>query len=338
MTKLTADQKLIGKAWMHDILMIGGLIPPEKCARPGGYSLMYGYTGWNKADLQKAAKEVCDEILHRPCKLNALDDAFDTLSNFYFNKDIKSNSNYGSNKIRKPASMLAKYVADFCATNGFYWDDTNKTQYEMDAYRKSLLGAALYDYGCFLSQRNKPTATKTRTVSTSTSGEPVSDYKSTGGRSGDIPNLIGTPGEKIILTGYVFCVFADKIGRNTPGAFITPLQVVGDRVSKVSKANAERVKFSSANGYTDCKLWFDTQTTATEVLTKCEARFGTKFSHYQIGKKSADKNGYFKVSTEFGEAYIKAGKLNEELEEALANRPLPKLGTLDAEAFYKERD
>lgn len=166
----------------------------------------------------------------------------------------------------------------------------------------------------------------------------TSQIKSSGPHLKDIPNLTGTPGNKTTLSGIVFCIEADKIGKNTPYAFITPLQVVGNDIITVSKANAEIVKFGSGNGYTDCKLWFTDQNLAANALAYCQNKFGSKFTNYVLGKANADKNGYFQVTTALGIAYIKAGRLNEELDEALTNKPLPKLGTLDIEAFYKERD
>lgn len=53
-------------------------------------------------------------------------------------------------------------------------------------------------------------------------------------------------------------------------------------------------------------------------MTQCQNKFSSsRFQNLHIAKARADSNGYFKVVTEFGVAYIKAGRLNEEILEYL---------------------
>ena len=55
---------------------------------------------------------------------------------------------------------------------------------------------------------------------------------------------------------------------------------------------------------------------ATDFATKCQNKFGAKYTNIGLAKAKTDPNGYYKVSTEFGECYIKAKKLNEAFEKA----------------------
>ena len=203
----------------------------------------------------------------------------------------------------------------------------------MDAIKNTTLGAALFEFNCFTSQedptkskqRAKKQATATNTgvattgnaITTQSTG-PVSGYKSSGPHSGEIPNLIGTAGVKEnILASLMYCVQADKLGKNTPNAFITPLNTTTTgNIIKVDKTTAETVKFGSGNGYTDCTCWFADINQATDFAIKCQNKFGAKYTNIGIAKAKTDPNGYYKVSTEFGECYIKAKKLNEAFEKA----------------------
>lgn len=163
---------------------------------------------------------------------------------------------------------------------------------------------------------NQGTATNSQAPATKKA--PANGYKSSGGHSQDIPNLIGNAGQKVYLSGPVYCIIADKIGKNTPRAFITPLIATSiGGVKTVSQEAAEKVKFGSGNGYTDCTLFFESVAAADKALDFCKKRFGVKYTNISKVTQKADGKGYFKVSTEIGEAFIKASVLNEELEEKL---------------------
>lgn len=334
MAKLTADQQKQAKAWLHDVFYGGGLLAPGKCARPKGYECMYNYVHRNaRAEIIKASEVICEELRQRGFKFDELDKALDLLKDYTFNTDMTATSVWSSTCVKKPASMLAKYLAWFCAENGIKWDDSARTKYEIEHDRSTIIGRALAEYELFTSQAEQ--AARARAASAS-GAAPASNYKSSGSHSGDIPNLIGTPGVKTSGSGaYMFCIIANKIGKNTPSAYITPLKVVGNTVMKVTKAQAMTVKFGSGNGYTDCTLWFDDQIKADAALKVCVSKFGSKYSGFSLAKKRASAD-YFKVESDLGDAYIKAGKLNEELEDSLKNNPrVAKYGELDEEAYYR---
>lgn len=203
-------------------------------------------------------------------------------------------------------------------------DDSAMTTYEVAALEANQLFQVLRNFGCFTSQA--PVA-KTRTRSTNSAGNsgsastsnstPASGYKASGGHSGEIPNLLNS--SKEYLSGKVYCVEADKQGKNQPCAYITPLQVSGNSIKPISKAQAEKIKFGSANGYADCKLWFETQAEAVDLINNflIPHGFDSKWLNIRQAYANADQNGYFRVSTEAGYAFIKASRLNEELIEAV---------------------
>lgn len=225
--------------------------------------------------------------------------------------------------VSRNSLQLAQYIAWFCSENNIIWDDTNTTQYEMDQYKDTILGKALFNAGCFLNTQpvTNTSTTKTSRNTTITPKQPgqlpVNGYKASGAHSGDIPNLVGTPGNKLYLHGAMLCIEADKSGKNTPNAFITPLKATTSSITAVAKSAAEKVNMGSGNGYTDCRLWFDNYITANVFLAACQQKFGNKFNNIHLAYKKADINGYFEVSTEFGNAFIKASTLNEDLEENL---------------------
>lgn len=264
--------------------------------------------------------EIVQELIGRPCDFvkNKLDDALARLSQ----RDFPSGTGSGR-RIRRSTTDLAVYLAWFCAQAGLIWDDSALTDYEITAIKDTLLGSTLYKAGLFVttllpatnttaqSSNAQGSATKTTTIG----GAPKIGYKATGAHSQHIPNLLGTANQKIMLTGTVFAIIADKTGTNTPNAYITPLGAgANGKIITVGKTAAEQVKFGSGNGYTDCMCWFDNLNDADSFCKTCQATFGNKFNNIHTVQAQADKNGYFKVSTSFGDAYIKANKLNEQLQ------------------------
>jgi len=290
-------------AWLHDIAVWGGLFPAIKAKRIR-YDLMYGDKP-NATQLRPQADTICNAITYREVSyknMTAIDDALNKLSQVPFCPVLDTNG--FCRGVTFNAETLARFIINFGKELGGTWDDHAVSTFEMDQIKDTMIGKLLYDNKCFSSQAG----TRTRT---STPGQPPANgYKSTGPHSQDIPNLIGQPNQKITLHGQLICIESDKTGANVPNAFITPIRANG---VLVSVNTAEHVNFGSGNGYTDCKCFFDDINVARDVLTKCQARYGNKFANIHLAKLNADPNGYFKVSTEFGEAYIKASKLNEEV-------------------------
>ena len=270
----------------------------------------------------KESELICDEILNRGFTFYTknLDDALKRMAQ----QGLRTAK---GGTLHKTADQFAEYIAWFCSQAGIIWDDSLATPQEMQQYRSTIFGKALSQYKCFLSDISAAAATPAPTQSQSATKQsstkqpgqaPINGYKSSGPHSADIPNLIGSANNKIHPTAqYLYCIEADMIGKNVPNAYITPLKTTNTSIVKVSKTDAEKVKFGSGNGYTDCTLWFDSQADADNCKTACINAFGSKYSNIHVAKARPDSNGYYQVSTEFGDAYIKAKKLNEELDEVL---------------------
>lgn len=259
--------------------------------------------------------KIVQELIGRPCDFvkNQLDKELADISQHRFPSGTGS-----GREIQRPAAELAIYLAWFCAQAGIIWDDSALTEYEIDAIKNTILGGTLYKAGLFVTTQlaitQSPVAQNSATKTT-TANPPKIGYKATGAHSQHIPNLLGAANQKITLTGTVFAIIADKTGTNTPNAYITPLGAgTNGKIITVGKTAAEQVKFGSGNGYTDCMCWFDNLNDADSFCKTCQASFGNKFNNIHVVQAQADKNGYFKVSTSFGAAYIKANKLNEQLQ------------------------
>ena len=229
-------------------------------------------------------------------------------------------------KWERDASLLCSFVAWICADKGWWWDDSKLSTYERDEILKLEIGSNLYNFKCFLSQRH-PASTTTQSTTKATSSNtttqpaasnssgtttngPKNNYKSLGGLSGAVSNLISS--QKTTLNGSVFCIEAEKTGANKRTLFITPLTSEG---KPVAISAAQKIKLGSGNGYSDCQLWWSTLSDAQAALSKMSSSLPSE--HFQIKKANPDSNGYFEVSTALGNAFIKASKLNEMLIEQI---------------------
>ena len=88
--------------------------------------------------------------------------------------------------------------------------------------------------------------------------------------------------------------------KTTPRIFVTP-----------NGGSAPlKVNLGSGQGFDDCVLMFDDIAEANAFMAKC-LDLRTDVINLTLRKQTTDVNGYFKVSTQFGEAYIKAARLGE---------------------------
>ena len=104
-------------------------------------------------------------------------------------------------------------------------------------------------------------------------------------------------------------------------AYIRPVESDPKSQAKFVNGNTNRVLFGSAKGYGYCPVYFETQAEANEFYTKLQAlglKLGPKVTAMAVCKKNVLANGYFKIGTELGPVYISAAKLNEDLQENLA--------------------
>jgi hypothetical protein len=317
--KLTSVENTWKQAVLHDIFEAGGLI--KLPIRTAGVNYVNKY---QKSDGQV----LCDEIKYRSFKFYDTDGALRRIANNCYFFDLRDRDVHK----RLVETQIANIIAAFCAENEIFWDDVNthKTTVEMDTYRKSILGNACWEFGCFLSQQSdkgpskyaakfatkRGSGTKSKASTTSSSprsGVPKSGYKSSGGKSGEIKGLIGEPGEKIDLTstctymGVILCLSSKSKAQY---AFVDPL---------ANKVDPNKVKLGDPSGYSSCKLFFASERDAYAAIDKIKSSIAIPdhITGFEIRRQAVDRNGYFKINTEIGPAYIKASKLNEAVAEEL---------------------
>ncbi len=305
----TSEAEAKAKRQMRYILIAGGLQSKQP-----NEDLPHSFQWSNYLD---SAKVVCDELVNRD--FDNIDDALNALH-------IYAPTHRGETRFK--AEGFAKAIVYLAELLELYWDDTLKTPYEVDEFKKTKLGEAVYRYGRYISAiQDKPTraprATSSSaggtTGSSSTAQAPQNGYKQSGAQSGNVRDLQdlnggpGTPGQKVTAKGnYIFRIIGDNPqSKNVPNVFIKPLSTSG------ATGNTNKVFFSSGNGYTDCTCYFDDENDAQDFLNKIVAanRVPANISNPRVVKRNADPNGYFLAGTEFGTCAISAKTLNETLTE-----------------------
>ncbi len=306
----TSASEQAAKSFMHDLLVVAGHHTSQRTAgaRHRGTSYV------------KAAQEICDELINRNFK--NIDTSIKTVATDSFSVALDSDKSK-----RYDEATAAKAVVYMAELLNLYWDDTIRTPYEIDEFKKTLLGEAVYKYGRYISAIQDKT-TRSRASSSNVTGAstaktpgqpPQNGYKSSGPQSGNVRDLQdlnggqGTPGQKVTAGGqFIYKIIADKVGKNTPNVFIKPLSASGE----INGTN--KIFISSGNGYTDCTCYFDDPNDAQAFLDKIvqNNRVPANINNLRVVKMSADPNGYFLVGTEFGVVAVSAKTLNEALTEA----------------------
>lgn len=315
--KNSADARA-AKSFLHDLTCIAGLRGTNQ--RTNGSLDISSYYA-------NDALEMCNEVLNR--NFSDVDKAIKNLSGVTVRADLtKARAKQKSWYSDEIATALV-YLAE-CLN--LYWDDLTATQYEVDTFKNTILGAKVAAYGRFLSDLQNAVASAptsnvptTRTASNRTPGQPPKNgYKSSGPQSGNIRDLHGTPGNKVYAqSSEVYCIIGTIANsKNVASAFIRPLSSSG------AAGTTNAVFVNSGNGYTDCICWFDDITEARNFLAKVinGTTIKSTISNLQIARKKPDSNGYFLVGTEYGECAISAKKLNEALKD------------FDADTEYLEED
>ena len=302
----TSDAEARAKKQMRYILIAGGLQ-----SKHANEDLPYSF---NYNQYLDAAKVICDELVNRD--FVNIDSALSTMYNY---------APVASGESRFKADGFAKAIVYAAELLQLYWDDTLKTPYEIDEFKKTKLGETVFKYGRYISAiQDKParatrSSSGTTTATSKTVGTVTPGYKSSGAQSGNVRDLQdlnggpGTPGQKVTAAGkYIFRIIGDNPqSKNVPNVFIKPLSASG------ATGNTNKVFFSSGNGYTDCTCYFDDENDAQAFLAKIVAagRIPANISNPRVVKRNADPNGYFLAGTEFGACAISAKTLNETLAE-----------------------
>lgn len=362
MAKLTDAQIVTAKAWLHDIFVAGGIYPnPKRAVATDDYGNMYGthyYNNNRRTEICNKAKVLCDAIKNRQVDVNLFKN-YDTILEFfatqYFSTALDDPT--GDTTAKKPATVLAKYIAWFCSNfNKFVWYDANISTYEREELQNnSKLYKALWDASCFESQQKaksvtatKPNATGGQGQSAPRTGQPQNPFKSRGALSGVAVDLVSTPNQKEHPSGPLFSINGfDASGKLLEDTmYIRPVEADPKSQAKYMQGNTNKVLFGKAKGYGYCQIYFDNYAdaencmkTATQVGIKTQPNVSV-IKVCQLNKVLP--NGYFKIGTEYGIVYISASKLNEDLfENETETTEEPKLTNKEKwdkyeEAFFHE--
>lgn len=330
--KLTSTEATWQRAVLHDIFEAGGLL--KRPTRDAGSNRII-----NAHETEKA-KRICDEIKFRNFDFPKLDASLHSIARYVSFEQLHD---AGTRKMLR-ANQIANIIASFCAEQEIFWDDinTHRTTVEMDTYRMSILGKACWDFGCFISQRadKKKTSKLVKSVSEPrvAGSASKSGYKSSGPRSGEIGGLIGEPGKKVIFAkdDILRVIVCHSTKPKTQYIYVDPI---------ANKADTNIAKIGDPSGYSTCKLFFDSIEAAQAAIDtiKSEYKIPDYITGFEIKKQAADPNGYFKIKTDLGNAYIKASKLNEEITEEITEEPkkvksrFPSINDIDvySDAMYR---
>ena len=308
----TAAGENAAKAWMHDLMVFTGITKDQRKANTNLFIRVGG------TSLRSHAQKICDELINRD--FTDITSSLNVLANYYFFPSLTIDCKHKSYSTDAAAKAIV-YMAELL---NLYWDDTVKTPYEIDEFKKTILGETVYKYGRVISAiPDKATkSTKASTASGTSSNNniaPQNGYKSSGPQSGNVRDLkdlsggVGTPGQKVLASSnLIYKIIADKVGKNTPNVFIKPLSASGE----INGTN--KIFISSGNGYTDCTCYFDDPNNAQAFLNTIiqNNRVPANIVNLRVAKMNADPNGYFLVGTEFGTVAVSAKTLNEALTEA----------------------
>lgn len=319
----TPAKEAAAKAWLHDVLVIGGVLPKSQRTVNTVY-----FTEYRPVPAPDAAK-ICDELVNRD--FANIDASIKKLASYKFYPSL---TEYCNEK-RFSEEEIAKAIVYGAECFGLYWDDTICTPYEITEFQKTLLGDAVYKYGRYISNIQDPKVKTSKAAkaaassSTATSGsssaatQAQSGYKQSGPQSSKARGLIditgnliptGQPGQKVFMeSDCALAIRGIKPGtKSQMFAQVRPLDPAGASGS----TNAVFVSASHSYGYGTC--YFESMSEAKPFYDKLVAsgKVPSDITQLEIVKTSkVDKNGYFLIDTEFGFCAISAKVLNESIDE-----------------------
>ena len=326
------------KAYLKDLLIAGGLVPKTKITRqlpPQNDSY------WNY--FYEAANIICEEISNGYFDFPEVDKAISRLVNDHYDvpktpTDTYNDARHSSQHCRKTTDKeLATAIVAFATAMNAWWkdqsDDPRRQAVIDNSKSNTLFGKVVGSYKRYTSDRDKQAlkaanaaaraaraANNTGTTGGTANGVRQDDYKYMGPLSSQVKDLKGTPGTKITLSTPVFII----TGTNTNSVRVTPYAFVANLVptekggygKNVGPTN--KVFYGSANGYRQYPLCFENQQDADAFLVEVQNNIPVPANmiNMHVARVKADPNGYFKIGTEFGDAYVRASELNENLQEA----------------------
>lgn len=308
---LSNDDLTLYKSWMKNIFLAYGV-------KDGG-DPEYLYWKSQYQTVKQACKNIIDTIVNLKFETDNYQPAATAIeylsnSNGYYRVPGDGKTEYWL----KP-KQVAQFIAYFCFEHKIYWDDAVHTKYELDYFKKTELGAALWKADCFISQQNDLRAKQAKLDAkhdkmlatdntTSTPKAPRAASSNNGpaksGRTISLQNCAGlVSAQKEVPSAYKMLFIQGEWTspkKTTPRIFVTP----NNGVSPL------KVNLGSGQGFDDCVLMFDDITKANAFLAQC-LDLRTDVINLTLRKQTTDPNGYFRVNTQFGEAFIKAARLGE---------------------------
>jgi len=131
---LTPDELYLGNIWLKTIFK------PAINDQLDNIYLVYPY-GWLNSLITAACKDLYKKIT---------DLYWDTNNSSYLNylgdltKYQYKAPDGAEYKLKK--ELLAKIIANMCANAQVYWDDTTHTAQELEYFKKTIFGSALWDF------------------------------------------------------------------------------------------------------------------------------------------------------------------------------------------------
>lgn len=314
------ETQVAAKAWMHDVMVIAGILPNSQRTQNTIY-----FTRYNRVPTS-AATTICEELINRD--FADIDNAIRQMSMYEFYPSFES---IYKTKQYDP-SGIAKAIVYAAEILNLYWDDTIRTPPEIDAFKKTILGDAVYKYERYISAiKDAPTKAKAKAAASGSAPQaaksaPKNDFRQQGPKSGEALGLVdisgnpipqGQRGEKVFIDkGYALAIRGTYTGKASPArAVITPLN------SKGAVGSKNKVIINASHGYGVAECLFDEMDDAVNFYDQIvlNNRVPSDVTNLQIVKIKVDANGYFLADTEFGICAIPARVLNEEIED----QPMP---------------
>lgn len=296
----SAAKETAAKAWMHDAMVLCGVLPQSQRKSTELYFSYYNPKPINET------KKICDELINRD--FANIDKELNYMSQFRFYPNI----NEPSKDKRYSAEEIAKVIVYMAECFNLYWDDTIRTPYEIEEFKKTLLGSAVYKYGRYISAITPSRVRATKSTSNSgSSNPPRNDFKQQGPKSGQARGLIGKPGEKVYIQDqYALAICGEMPNvKSKYCAQIKPLDKNG------ASGSTNKVFISASHSYGMGICYFDEMADAQAFYDKLvkSGNVPSNLTKLEIVNVKKDKNGYFLFDTEFGVCAISASVLNEDI-------------------------
>jgi hypothetical protein len=302
-TYLTPDELATGNKWLKTVFF--------PCVKQG--ATKYIYNSWYESDIVAACKTIYRAIVDRLWDTNgSLEADLQVLAGaLYLN--IPNDGNPAQKDIYKlKVSELCGIFANICAKKEIFWDDSEYTAHELEYFKKTKFGEALWNFRCFISQEPDKIKMPTQNTSTPKATKAASGSTTTGTGTGaghtlyrnNAGGIIGTS-KDVLNTTYMYCIMGEfnPAGKTKPKIHVSPQ----------GQSAPLKVKYNSGQGHNDCILYFDDLNAANDFKAKCDANLPSNVAFLAVKKTATDPNGYVQVDTVYGQAWIKASKLHEEV-------------------------